>query len=412
MSPMHRRKRRRRPSYLVGVTALVAAAAISLSACSDESPSQPDPDPDPVADPVVPAPGNIEHYAGTGQPGFDGDGHPLLTSRFYWPVDMLITPEEERFVLDWNNHKVRQLQTDGTLRTVLGTDFIGDGPSDLSDLSAPGAPGTSINLNHPTDLLKLPDGRFLLTAWHNHKLRVWDPATGLAYVMCGGGAGFAGDGGELSTALFNQPQSTVLAPDGSLYVLDQRNQRIRKIDSSDMVTTVVGSGTAGFSGDGGDPVNAEVAFPAGSNPPPAGGLALDAGGRIYFADILNNRVRMADPVAHTIETVVGDGMPGYGGDGGPGTAASLNNPRDIEVGPDGRVYIADELNNRVRAYDPATGIVTTVAGVGTAGRSGDGGPATAAELNRPAGLEFDNDGLLYIADTYNHVIRRVNLEEN
>jgi len=397
-------RRHRRSRVLSGL--LAAVAVQGLGGCGSDSTTGPAPEPGPA----VPAPGNIELWAGTGAPGFDGDGHPLLRSRFYWPVDLLITDQDERFVLDWNNHKVRQVQPDGTLQTVIGTDFIGDGPSDLSDLVPPGAPGTSINLNHPTGLLKLLDGTFLLTAWHNHKLRVWDPSTGLAYVLCGGPAGFAGDGGDIGSAELNQPQATVQAPDGSLYILDQRNQRIRKIDPNKVITTVVGTGVAGFGGDGGDPLAAQVAFPAGSNPPPAGGLTMDDGGRIYFSDILNNRVRRVDLAANTIDTVVGDGAAAYGGDGGPGTSASLNNPRDLALGPDGRVYIADELNHRVRAYDPVTGIVTTVAGVGTEGWSGDGGPATDAELNRPAGLDFDPDGLLYIADTYNHVIRRVNLE--
>jgi DNA-binding beta-propeller fold protein YncE len=111
-----------------------------------------------------------------------------------------------------------------------------------------------------------------------------------------------------------------------------------------------------------------------------------------------------------IETVVGTGAATFGGDGGPGTSASLNNPRDIEIGPDGKVYIADELNNRIRRYDPVSGTVTTVAGNGVAGLSGDEGPATAAQLNRPTGIAFDSNGWLYIADQYNHRIRRVNLE--
>jgi hypothetical protein len=311
--------------------------------------------------------------------------------------------------LDWNNHAVRRMTAAGTFETVIGTGVPGDGPPDFSDLTPPGAAGPTISLNHPTDMIQLLDGTFLLTSWHNHKLRVWDPSTGLAYVMCGAGAGFAGDGQTIDELRLNQPQSTVQASDGNLYCLDQRNQRIRKIDTAGNVSTIAGTGVSGFSGDGGPATAAEVSFPKGSNPPPAGGITVDNAGSVYFSDILNNRVRRVDLGSGNIETVVGDGVAGFGGDGGQGTSASLNNPRDLEVGPDGRVYIADELNNRVRAWDPTTGIVTTVAGNGTAGFSGDDGPATSAQLYRPAGVEFDPDGLLYIADAYNHRIRRVNL---
>src|SRR6185295_12493593 len=128
------------------------------------------------------------------------------------------------------------------------------------------------------------------------------------------------------------------------------------------------------------------------------------------SDTLNHRVRRVDFGLDLIETVVGNGSATFGGDGGPGTSASLNNPRDIEIGSDGKVYIADELNHRIRRYDPVSGTVTTVAGNGVAGLSGDDGPATAAQLNHPTGIAFDANGWLYIADQYNHRVRRVNLE--
>jgi sugar lactone lactonase YvrE len=394
------------------LTGLLASGAVAmLGGCGEDGGMDPGPAPDDGLPEDVAA-GMIQTWAGTGSPGFDGNGNPLLRSRFYWPVDMLITATGETYVLDWNNHRVRRVTAAGTFETVMGTDFIGDGPDDLSDLTQPGAPGTTIHLNHPTNMLQLATGDFLLTCWHNHKLRVWNPSTGLAYVMCGGPAGFAGDGGTIANARLNQPQATALAADGSLYILDQRNQRIRKIDASGNVTTVAGTGVSGFSGDGGSALAAEVSFPKGSNPPPAGGIAVYGSDVIYFSDILNNRVRRVDLAQDIIETIVGNGVAGYGGDGGPGTAASLNNPRDVQVGPDGRVYIADELNNRIRVWDPVSGIVTTVAGNGTAGFSGDGGPATDAQLYRPAGVEFDPQGRLYISDTYNHRIRRMRLEGN
>ncbi len=227
-------------------------------------------------------------------------------------------------------------------------------------------------------------------------------------VTSGAGAGFAGDGGPAEEALLNQPSQTVLGPDGGLYILDQRNQRVRRIAPDGTLSTVVGTGDAGFAGDGGSPQNARIQMPSGSNPPPGGALAFDSEGRLYISDALNNRVRRVDFQLDLIETIAGNGQAGFAGDGGPAIEASLNNPRDIVFGPDSRLYVADEFNHRVRAIDLTTGTITTVAGNGVPGFTGDGGPATASSLNRPAGLEFDAEGRLYIVDTYNHRIRRVN----
>lgn len=375
---------------LISRTAWMAGAILALGACDeDEDGGRTCPD----------TPGTICPWAGTGAPGFDGDANPLLESRFYWPVDVAFT-STGAYILDWNNHRVRQVTPEGRLKTVIGTDFVGDGPDDLSDLQAPGAPGTSVHLNHPTQVLELQDGRLLLVSWHNHKLRTYDPDSGRVQVACGRGAGYAGDGEEtLENVRLNQPSAGAFGPDGALYLIDQRNQRIRRLTSvepSGSVTTVVGTGELGFAGDGGSPLAAQVHFPPGSNPPPAGSLTFDGQGRLYFSDINNHRIRRVDFEADTIETVLGDG-----------STARLNNPRDLERGPDGRIYIADELNHRVLALDPETLAVEVVAGNGTAGDAGDFGPASSAALNRPSGLAFDEKGDLYIADTYNHRIRVV-----
>jgi hypothetical protein len=260
-----------------------------------------------------------------------------------------------------------------------------------------------------------------LTTWHTHKLRELDPATGLVVVTCGRGAGFAGDGGPASaaSARMNQPVQSAVAPDGTIYTLDQRNQRIRKIDASGIITTVVGAPTdgdgdglmdPGFAGDGGPPAQALIGQPTGTNPQPGGGLVMDDQGRLYFSDTLNERIRRVDLALDVIETIAGTGLAGYSGDGGLALDAQINNPRDLEFGPDGRLYLADEYNHRIRAIDLAAGTITTVAGNGTPGFSGDGGPATSAQLRKPAGIGFDANGVLYIADTDNNRIRRVFLD--
>lgn len=351
--------------------------------------------------------GTISTWAGTARAGFDGDGNDLLKSSFYWPVDLSIDKDGTFYILDWNNHRVRKVTSENTLETVIGTDFVGDGPQDKSDLVEPGTLGTRVNLNHPTHLLPLDDGTLILTAWHNHKLRSYDPETGLVYVICGDGPGYRGDNGSYNDALLNQPSQTILSPDGSLYILDQRNQRVRKIDLQGKITTVAGSGVAGFSGDDGPPIEAQINMPEGSNPQPGGSIALDNVGRLYISDVLNHRIRRVDFQENTIETVAGNGVAGFHGDGGDATLASLNNPRDIQFGPDQRLYIADELNNRIRVLNIDTGEISTFAGNGNATYEGDGGQASQASLNRPAGIEFDLDGNLYIADTYNHCIRKI-----
>lgn len=353
-----------------------------------------------------PNPSLLCRWAGTGEPGFDGDGHALLDSLLYWPIDVTFTSTGDVYVMDWNNHAVRQVQDDGTLLTVIGTGFVGDGPPDFSDLTPPGAPGTEINLNHPTQLVELPSGKLLLVSWHNHKLREYDPETGLAVIVCGGPPGFSGDGSDERDAQLNQPTQVVLDGQGGQYVLDMRNQVIRYIDPDGTITTVAGTPSeVGFDGDGGSPIDAHFRFPSGSNPPPGGALALDDLGRLYVSDTLNHAIRRIDFSADRIETLAGTGVAGYGGDGGPAQQAQLDNPRDLALGPDGKtLYVADELNNRVRAIDLETEIIETVAGTGEEGFDGDG-PPTQVSLNRPGGLAFDGDGLLYIADSYNHMIR-------
>lgn len=383
-------------------------------------------DPAPAsAEPCDPAEG-ICTWAGDGFQGFDGDGNALLKSSFYWPIDLTFTEDGTAYVLDWNNHRVRQVQADGTLKTVVGNDFVGDGPLSAADNKSPGAPGTDITLNHPTQFLELPSGKMLLAAWHNHKLREWDPATGLGYVALGGPPAYAGDTGTAKKARVDQPTKVALRDDGSVYVLDMRNSVIRLIDMSGadpavdsidkgIVSTVAGTPkTYDYTGDGGSPLAATFnffPFEQFSNPPPGGALALDADGRLYVSDTLNHVIRRIDFEADTIETVAGTGEAGFGGDGGPATEAKLNNPQDIEIGPDGRLYVADQNNHRVRVFDPDAGTIETIAGNGTPGFSGDGGPAAEAGLNGPSGIGFDAAGLLYVADQLNNRIRVLTVPE-
>jgi sugar lactone lactonase YvrE len=386
----------------------------------------PRPQPTPQIIPCTDQVGSICTYAGTGELAFNGDGHDRLHTALYWPIDIEFTASGRRVVLDWNNHKVREILTDDTFVNVIGSDFVGDGPGDLSDQMPPGAAPDSVNLNHPTDVQEFANGDLMVMCWHNHKIRVADRQTGLVRVLMGAGAGFAGDGGPAKQALVNQPPHGVLDPHGNLFFIDQRNQRIRVLYDFDqqretaIVATVAGTGTAGNNGDG-LALQTQVNFPAGPNPEPSGGLALDAAGNLYFSDTKNNLIRRvqfisADFTSGIVTTIAGNGSAGFGGDGGPATAAQISYPEDMEIGPDGNLYFADTNNNRVRMInldvsDPEHyGVIQTIAGTGDQGYGGDGDLATSAQLTRPFGVAFDQQGDLYIADTFNSRIRKVKMK--
>jgi sugar lactone lactonase YvrE len=374
-----------------------------------------------VVIPCTDEPGSICTYLGTGARGFNGDGKDRLQTIIYWPFDMEFLSDGRVIVLDWNNHLVREVQPDGTLKTVMGTDFVGDGPADLSDLTPAGADPLTVTLNHPTDIVEMPDGDIVIVAWHNHKLREIDSVDGRVRVLSGRGGGFGGDGGIADAAVYNQPAHAVLDPNGNLLMVDQRNQRIRLLSNfaadrkNAIVTTIVGVGVPPGFRDG-PALEAQVSFPTGGNPEPTGGLVLDASGNLYFADTNNHRIRMVtfedgDYTKGTVSTIAGTGVAGFAGDGGPAAAAQINLPGDLEIGPDGRLYFADTNNNAVRRIDLTTGVIETVVGTGERGYDGDGGPAKQAQLNRPFGIAFDADGVLFVSDSFNSRIRKVILAD-
>jgi len=398
---MSSRNERTTRALLRGGVALALSASAACSSGDDDGPSMP------PAEEGCDKPGMICTWAGTGKLGFNRDGLPLTESHMYWPVDLTIS-DLGTYVLDFNNHRVREVTEDGTFETVIGTDFVGDGPEDRSDQMAPGAPGTDVTLNHPTQLVPMMDGTLTLVSWHNHKLRNYNPDTGLVTITCGNAAGFKGDEGPARMALLDQPSQMVLdETDGTQYIVDQRNQVIRSIDPTGTIHTIAGKvKMPGFAGDGGPALEAQLRFPADSNPPTGGGIAVD-NGYLYIADTLNHRIRVLDLENGTIETIAGNGEKGFSGDGGLATEAQLNNPRKLTIGPDGRLYVGDQDNNRIRAINLETGKIKTVAGNGKTGFSGDGMKPTEASIDHPVGVTFDEAGAMYIMDTLNSRIRRV-----
>ncbi len=357
-----------------------------------------------------------------GKPGVQGINHDKLDRRdslLNWPTDIEFAADGRGYLVDWNNHEVRRIEADDKLVTVMGNSVEAEGAPDGSDYLPPsspvGAPGELISLNHPTNLDFLPDGRLVVASWHGLRLRAFDPVTGIARVIAGDGEyGNTGDGGPAYRAQFNLPRSVASDLDGRLYVLDQKNLRVRTFEASPTatVTAFAGAGTMGYSGDGGPAVDAQIAL-ANNTALPSGGLTVDAE-HLYIADAANHRIRRVSLATGMIDCIAGNGVGALAGDEGDALAASLNGPADLAIGPDGNLFIADSYNNVIRRLDLTTGIITTVAGTGaycavgkTCLEAAEGLPAREVVLNGPLGIGFDLAGHLHITDTYNNRIVRI-----
>jgi sugar lactone lactonase YvrE len=213
-------------------------------------------------------------------------------------------------------------------------------------------------------------------------------------------SGFVGDGGPATAAKLNSPNGVAVDSAGNLFISDTNNNVIREvIKSTGVITTVAGNNTSGFTGDGGPATAARLNQPE--------GIAVDSAGNIFIADLSNNVIREVNKATGQISTVAGNSTSGFGGDGGPATAAKLNSPDDVAVDSSGNIFIADTGNNVIREVIKSTGVISTIAGNTTSGFAGDGGPATAARLKSPQGLAVDSAGNVFIADSNNNVIREV-----
>ena len=219
---------------------------------------------------------------------------------------------------------------------------------------------------------------------------------GVLSVVAGDGVqGFSGDGGAATSAELSSPQGVAVGPDGTLYIADTGNQRVRVV-AGGLIATLAGNGTAGFAGDGAAPSDAPFRGP--------NALAIDASGAILISDAGNERVRRIS--AGVIQTIAGNGLQGFAGDGGPATAAELDTPIGLAVSGDGRIFVADSHNQRIRVI-AVSGVITTFAGNGVAGFAGDGGPATSAKLSLPRGLIVTSSGTVIFADSNNQHLRLV-----
>ncbi len=344
------------------------------------------------------ATGIITTFAGNGTAGFSGDGGLATSAELNIPLAVVVDDSGNVFIADSGNFRIRRVDTN----TGIITTFAGNGTPCSSSTSACGDGGLAINANFSFLTLGLAvdsKGDVFIADDGDSRIREVKAGTLTISTVAGNGTPyFSGDGGPATNAGMN-PWGIALDAAGDLYIADQINSRVRKVSAkTKIITTVAGNGTQGFSGDGGAATSAEINVPQ--------GIALDSENNLYIPDDGNNRVRMVAHKTQVITTVAGGGS---AGDGGPATRAILASPSLVNLDAAGNYFISDQANNLIRRVDAHTAVITTAAGNGIAGYSGDGGPATSASLSTPVwgGVAADSSGNLFIGDTYNMRVRRV-----
>jgi hypothetical protein len=343
---------------------------------------------------VLPAPAalaagsTIETAAGTGVAGYAGDGGQAVDAQLISPAGVAVDGFGNVYLADDGANVVRRISPTGVISTVAGNGTAGySGDNGLP---------TAAKLNGPTDVVLDAADNLYIADFGNHVVREVVAATGKIRTVAGNGtAGYGGDGGAGNKAKLTSPAGLDVDTAGNGYIADYGNGTVRKLSAAGTISTLAGTGVPGFSGDGGPASAAQLDHP--------GDVAV-VGSMVYVADAMNARVRLVDG-AGTISTVAGDGTAAYAGDGGPATSASLVYPTGLATDSAGDLFVADMYGHTIR--EVAAGTITTVAGTGVAGYSGDAGDALSAQLNHPARVNLDPAGNLYVSDWSNHVLRRV-----
>jgi uncharacterized protein (TIGR03437 family) len=339
--------------------------------------------------------GVISTVAGNGTNAAAGDGGPALSASFH-PDGLTVDSAGNIYIADQGHNRIRKVDTTGVITTVAGngnTQFSGDNGLATS--------ATVYILGNHNGLAVDAAGNLYIADDGHHRIRKVD-AKGIITTVAGTGTmGYSGDGGPATSAQLYRPSGIAVDPAGNLYIADTNNRRIRKVDTSGKITTIAGTGAFAFgdNGDGGEATLATMQTPV--------DVALDAQANVYFADQDAATVRKID-LAGIISTVAGNGTTGFSGDGGPATSAAFASPYSVTVDTVGNLYISDHGNHRVRKVD-TSGTVTTIAGNGSnAPNNGDGGPPTSADL-LPNGVAFDSAGNYYVADIGHNLIRKVTI---
>lgn len=282
-----------------------------------------------------------------------------------------------------------------TAEWIIST-FAGTG---AQGYAGDGGPAIAASLNNPFDLAFDSAKNLIFADTFNHRLRRIDARTGVITTIAGTGErGFGGDGGPAERAMLNEPYGVVVDRAGTIYFADRLNRRVRRIDPSGAITTFAGDGSGKYSGDGGPAASAGLAEP--------NGLALDANEtHLYIADVADHRVRVIDLAAGLITTFAGTGEAQHSGDGGPATRAGIFGARAVAFAPDGSLYVMERQGSSIRRV--CNGVIETVAGTGARGNAGDGGDAKRAVFNAPKEMAVDRRGNVFVVDTENHAIRLI-----
>lgn len=333
----------------------------------------------------------VVHLVAGPQQGLTGDGGPALQASINYPESLAFDTAGNLLFTDSDNDRIRKISLSGIISTVAGADHLsGDnGPATLATLYSPVKPAVD------------SQGNIYFADFGNNRVRKIDP-NGVTTTVAGNGiVGYTGDNGPAASATLNYPSGVALDVVGNLYIADTYNAAVRKVNPAGVITTFAGNFYATGFGDGG------LATSAGLYTPRA--VAIDLAGNVFIADDTDNTIRKVTPDGK-ISTLVGqhNSPGGFSGDNGPASAAALYNPQALAVDAQGNLYIADSSNGRIRKVALA-GVITTIAGTGTPGMAGDGGPAVLAQLLRPVGIAFDSTGTIYITDSVANSVRRINI---
>ncbi len=345
--------------------------------------------------PVITQAQIITTYAGNDTLGYNGNGHPATSARLCDPAGVAIDRQGNLYIADGDYNVVRKVNTDGIITAIAGSGVRGYGGD--------GGPAIDAWFNNPYGITADSIGNLYIADYSNNVIRKID-TFGIISTVAGNyalGYGYSGDGGPATAAQLYSPYAITVDKVGNLFIADVDNNVVRKVDASGTINTFAGNHLIGlgYAGDSGPATNAKLHFPQ--------GVAADTFGNIYIADRGNNVIRKVDTTG-IITTYAGSsaGTAGYSGDNGPATAAKLNTPGALSINDSGNLYISDIENNVIRKINSA-GIISTVAGNGIFGYTGDGGLATLAELSHPVGITADNYGNFYFGDIDDYVVRKV-----
>jgi trimeric autotransporter adhesin len=328
---------------------------------------------------------NIYTFAGTGSPGFSGDGGSALSAQIANPVGIAIDLAGNFYFCDSGNKLIRKIDASGIITTIGG-----GGTSTVE-----GVPATTAIFGSISAITVDALGTVYFTETAPDRVRKISPS-GIVNTIAGSAAqGFSGDGGPAISATLYNPSGITVDAAGNIYISDSGNNRIRMINTAGIINTIAGIGTNGFSGDGGQASLAQLYSPA--------GIILGTSGKIIFADLSNHRIREINS-SGIINTIAGNGSPGYSGDSGPATSAQLRNPLHLVLDVAGNLYFTESWFSIIRKVDNSN-LISTASGSAGIGYAGDGGPASSAKLSGPAGIVMDASGNLYFADSGNHRIR-------